>query len=90
MFDEPPSGNGKRSAASAEEGIELAGIIGREHAGEPVIGAVVDGQARLHAGEPMAAAGETRRSRGAADPVRAYPRRHRRPCRRRAPAAARR
>ena len=31
----------------------MAGIIGREHAREPVIGGVVDGQARLQAGEPV-------------------------------------
>src|SRR5271156_498047 len=41
---------------SGQEGIELAGIIGREHAGEPVVDAVVDVRARLREGEPMAAA----------------------------------
>ena len=40
---------------AAKENVELARIIGREHAGEPIIRGVVDGEARLHASEPIAA-----------------------------------
>jgi hypothetical protein len=41
-----------------QEDVELAGIIRREHAGEPIVGGIVDGQARLHASEPSAVPAE--------------------------------
>ena len=45
-----------QSRKAGKEGVELAGIIGREHARAPVIGDIVDGEARLHASQSIAAA----------------------------------
>ena len=52
---------------SGQKYVELAGIIGREHASQPVISGVVDGQAGLNASKPAAGAAE--RIEGAAQLV---------------------
>lgn len=43
---------------SRQEGVELAGIIGREHARQPIVSGIVDSQACLDAGELLAAFAE--------------------------------
>jgi hypothetical protein len=41
-----------------QESIELAGVIGREHAGKQIVVGIVDRQARLHASQPLVAVPE--------------------------------
>ena len=55
-MDEPPSGSGSRQCGqSRQQHVEQSGVFRGEQAGEPAVGGVVDGEARLHAGEPLVA-----------------------------------